>query len=78
MVEVLIERHTGSETDPWKNNPIYMTGPAVLTHTAQLYFKLPYPVSGWLGRIYHVSPPLPISRSHVIHVQKSNECSSSL
>lgn len=55
MVEVMTERHKGSETDAWQNNPIFMTGPAVLTASVQRYFKLQYAVSGWLGRVYHVS-----------------------
>ena len=49
------ERYKGNDGDPWHDNPIYMTGPVVLTNTAQRYLKLPYPVSGFLGKIYHVS-----------------------
>lgn len=51
----MLERYKGNDGDPWHDNPIYMTGPAVLTNTTQRYLKLPYPVSGFLGKIYHVS-----------------------
>merc|ERR1712130_717345 len=54
VVETMLERYKGDDGDPWHNNPIYMTGPAVLTHTVQKYFKLPFPVSGFLGKVYHV------------------------
>ena len=58
-MKTLEERYKGSDTDAWKNSPIYMTGPAVLTYTVQQYLKLTVPVSGFLGTTYSVSlPPL--------------------
>jgi len=64
VVETMLERYKGDDGDPWHNNPIYMTGPAVLNYTVQKYFKMPYPVSGFLGKVYNVSvlprgPPSP-------------------
>ena len=54
-MKTLEERYKGSDTDAWKNSPIYMTGPAVLTYTVQQYLKLKVPVSGFLGTTYSVS-----------------------
>lgn len=55
LVQVLIDRHKGSMIEAWKNNPIYMTGPGVLTHTVQHYLKIQGPVPGFIGTTYLVS-----------------------
>lgn len=75
MIEVMKERYLGSETDLWKNNPIFMTGPAVLTDTVKRYFKLPYPVSGWLGRVYHVRAPWTFQKISFVRVKCEKEVS---
>ena len=55
LVEVLKERHGGSEKEPLKNMPLYMTGPSVLAATVQRYLGLPAPASGFINKMYEVS-----------------------
>ena len=55
LVDVLKERHGGSEKEPLKNMPLYMTGPSVLAATVQHYLSLPGPASGFISKMYEVS-----------------------
>ena len=55
LADVLKERHGGSETEPVKNLPLYMTGPSVLAATVQRYLNLPGPTSGFINKMYEVS-----------------------
>jgi hypothetical protein len=70
----MLERYKGDDGDPWHNNPIYMTGPAVLSWSVQKYFKLPYPVSGFLGKVYHVSTSPPLPPLHIIPAKVPRRC----
>ena len=68
-MKTLEERYKGSDTDAWKNSPIYMTGPAVLTYSVQQYLKLKVPVSGFLGTTYFVSLPPPFCSVYILNLK---------